>query len=107
MRGLRHGASSGGKRTVEELVAIGLLVYCVRRTSAPRALIKVYVTFYSNICRKKEYPGIPDDFTPRIAESNNILRNLSMINCPWALVTADSSVLRERGARRHLSRRAG
>lgn len=47
----------------------------------------------------QEYPGIPEVFTHHIKESSEILRNLVVKNCSdWALTTARSSVLQERGA---------
>ncbi|KAG2364636.1 hypothetical protein BDR07DRAFT_1279326, partial [Suillus spraguei] len=98
---------------------INLLVYCMRRTTAPRTLVEAYTKFYSRICSEKKvpivvavtgfeeethaeswwdinkgkfegihfaghacvtaiqmYPGIPEDYTRRVVESSNILRDL-------------------------------
>ncbi|KAG2040449.1 hypothetical protein BDR03DRAFT_892384 [Suillus americanus] len=136
------------KRLLLELMSpesdgIGLLVYCVRSTSAPRALARAYNTFYAGICQKRvpivviitaleketrienwwdtnrekfeshgmqfaghayvtalqEYTGV---CTRRIEASSEILRNLVVDNfLDWTSTTADSSVLRQRGAPWH------
>jgi GTP-binding protein EngB required for normal cell division len=103
---------------------IGLLVYCMRRTTAPPIVAEAYNKFYSAICQKKVpivvvvtglekethmeswwdtnrnkfegmhfaghacitaiqmYPGIPDDYTRRVAESSDVLRNLIVNHYP-------------------------
>jgi hypothetical protein len=103
---------------------IGLLVYCMHRTTAPPIVAEAYNKFYSGICQKKvpiviivtglekethmeswwntnrkkfegmhfaghacitaiqKYQGIPDDYTRRVAESGDVLRDLIVNHYP-------------------------
>lgn len=112
---------------------VNLIVYCVRNTTAPRAILDAYDTVYSATCRKKgvpivvvitglesenpmeswwdshkedfsslylaghacvttiqDYPGIPEDYTRRVAQSSEILRDLIMSKC--SAVAVDDSL---------------
>lgn len=124
------------KRQLKNLLdkgGVDLIVYCVRNTTAPRAILDAYDTVYSGTCRKKgvpivlvitglesenpmeswwdshkekfsslhlaghacvttiqDYPGIPEDYTRRVAQSGEILRDLILNKC--SAVAVDDSL---------------